>query len=218
MGRGVGVDGRVGPGTEPSESIATTLDRKPHVPPHRPHPTPGPDRLLDGSPPWTPERLLVHLEALGISARTHRHPAVFTVEQAQALKGELPGAHTKNLFLRDKKGTMWIVTALYDRAVDLRRLAGALGARGRLSFGSEARLMHYLGVRPGSVTPLAVVNDVGRKVQVVLDRGLQRYDLWNAHPLDNRMTTTLSQPDLLRFLEASAHPPLWADLVEDAPR
>jgi Ala-tRNA(Pro) deacylase len=182
------------------------------VPPHRPQSTPGPNRLIDGSAPWTPQRLLEHLAALGIEPRTHRHDAVFTVEQAQALKGDLPGAHTKNLFLRDKKGTMWIVTALHDRTVDLRDLATSLGARGRLSFGSASRLMHYLGVRPGSVTPLAVVNDRGGKVQVVLDRGLTAYEIWNAHPLDNRMTTALAGPDLVRFLEETGHVPTWIEL------
>ena len=180
--------------------------------PRRPHPVPEPDLLADGSTPWTPERLLAHLADLGIDATTHRHPPVFTVDEAQALKGELPGAHTKNLFLRDKRGTMWLVTALYDRVVDLRRLAGVLGARGRLSFGSESRLMRFLGVRPGAVTPLAAVNDAGGKVQIVLDRGLREHDLWNAHPLDNGMTTAMSGPDLIRFLEANDHPPVWADL------
>ncbi len=168
--------------------------------------------LDDGSPPWTPERLLRRLEALEIRAVTHRHAPVFTVEQAQALKGDLPGAHTKNLFLRDKKGTMWLVTALHDRGVDLKAMGPRLGARGRLSFGSADRLMRYLGVSPGSVTPLAVVNDPGRVVQVVLDEGLRDFDVWNAHPLDNRMTTALSGPDLLRFLDAHGHPPTWIDL------
>lgn len=168
-------------------------------------------RLADGSPPWTPERLLARLASLDIEARTHRHPPVFTVEEAQALKGDLPGAHTKNLFLRDKRGSMWLVTALHDRTVDLKALAPRLGARGRLSFGSEARLMRYLGVTPGSVTPLAVVNDPGCEVAVVLDTGLRAFDVWNAHPLDNGRTTAMSRADLVRFLEAHAHPPTWLD-------
>lgn len=174
-----------------------------------------PPRLDDGSPPWTPQRLLGYLEALGLEATTHHHPPVFTVEQAQALKGDLPGAHTKNLFLRDKKGRMWLLTALHDRAVDLRSLADRLGARGRLSFGSEARLMRYLGVQPGSVTPLAAVNDPGGRVTILLDEGLRDHDLWNAHPLDNGMTTALTGSDLVRFLEATDHAPLWVDLGPD---
>lgn len=166
-------------------------------------------RLVDGSAPWTPDRLLAHLRGLGIEAITHHHAPVFTVEQAQALKGDLPGAHTKNLFLRDKKGTMWVVTALHDREVDLKALGPRLGARGRLSFGSEERLMRYLGVRPGSVTPLAVVNDVGRRVTFVLDENLRAFETWNAHPLDNAMTTALAGDDLVRFLESEGHAPLW---------
>lgn len=169
-------------------------------------------RLDDGSSPWTPERLLQRLEELDIRAVTHRHAPVFTVDQARALKGDLPGAHTKNLFLRDKKGSMWLVTALHDRAVDLKALGPRLAARGRLSFGSPDRLMRYLGVAPGSVTPLAVVNDPGNAVRVVLDEGLRDFEVWNAHPLDNRMTTALSGPDLLRFLDAHDHPPTWIDL------
>lgn len=171
-----------------------------------------PPRLDDGSPPWTPDQLLAHLEELGIPAVTHRHAPVFTVEQAQALKGDLPGAHTKNLFLRDKRGRMWLLTALHDRTVDLRALAPRIGARGRLSFGSESRLMRTLGVTPGSVTPLAVVNDRGAAVTVLLDRGLREFEVWNAHPLDNAMTTALAGDDLVRFLETEGHPPTWVDL------
>jgi Ala-tRNA(Pro) deacylase len=154
---------------------------------------------------------------MGIESTTHRHPPVYTVEEARKLKGTLPGAHTKNLFLRDKKGAMWLVTALHDRVVDLRALAPALGARGRLSFGSPSRLRRYLGVRPGSVTPLAVVHDTGGKVRIVLDEGLQAFDVWNAHPLDNRMTTAMSGSDLVRFLEAYGHAPTWCDLAAPAP-
>lgn len=173
-------------------------------------------RLADGSPPWTPDRLLARLTSLEIDATTHHHPPVFTVEQARALKGDLPGAHTKNLFLRDKRGSMWLVTALHDRSVDLKVLGPRLGARGRLSFGSEARLMRTLGVRPGSVTPLAVVNDGAGAVTVVLDTGLRDFAIWNAHPLDNAMTTAMAGDDLLRFLEAHDHPPVWIDLGSPA--
>ncbi len=168
--------------------------------------------LGDGSEPWTPRRLFDSLTEAGIQVETHEHPPVFTVEEAQALKGRLPGAHTKNLFLRDKKGMMWLVVALHDRAVDLRGLGPMLGARGRLSFGSEDRLMRFLGVRPGSVTPFAVVNDPAGAVEVVLDRGLRDFDVWNAHPLDNRMTTAVSGADLVDFLVARGHPPHWLTL------
>jgi len=168
--------------------------------------------LDDGSPPATPEELWARLDQLGIAHTTHRHAPVFTVEEAQRLKGDLPGAHTKNLFLRDKKGTMWLLVARFDQDVDLKVVAPQVGARGRLSFGSPERLMRYLGVIPGSVTPFAVVNDHGHKVSVALDQGLRHQEVWNAHPLDNAMTTAVPRDDLLRFLDALGHPPVWVGL------
>ncbi len=174
---------------------------------------PDPPRLLDdGSPPATPEDLVARLDALGIAHSTHRHPPVFTVEEAQALKGDLPGAHTKNLFLRDKKGAMWLLVALFDRDIDLKAVARTLSVSGRLSFGSRERLMRYMGVEPGSVTPFAVINDLGGVVRVALDRGLRNQEIWNAHPLDNSMTTALRGVDMLRFLEDADHPPTWVEL------
>src|SRR5262245_17273717 len=157
-----------------------------------------------------PQQLFERLGELGIAHRTVEHPAVFTVEEAKALRGDLAGHHIKNLFLRNKKEEMWLVVALEDRAVDLKRLGEALGA-GRLSFGSPERLRQYLGVDPGSVTPFAVINDVDGKVALVLDRGLQAEGLVNAHPLTNSMTSSISLPDLLRFFEATGHAPRWLD-------
>lgn len=175
--------------------------------------TDAPPRLLDdGTVPASPEDLLARLDDLGIEHATHRHAPVFTVEEAQRLKGDLPGAHTKNLFLRDKKGTMWLVVALHDRDVDLKVLGPQLGARGRLSFGSADRLMRYLGVIPGSVTPFAVINDHGHEVSVALDRGLQAQEVWNAHPLDNGMTTAVRGESVIRFLDAMGHPPGWVEM------
>lgn len=168
--------------------------------------------LDDGTPPLTPEQLLQRLEAMGIPHTTYRHAPVFTVEESQKLKGDLPGAHTKNLFVRDKKGTMWLLVALYDREVDLLALAKSLGVSGRFSFGSSDRLMRYLGVTAGSVTPFALINDHGGAVRVALDAGLREHDLWNAHPLDNAMTTAVRAEDMLRFLEAVDHPPVWVDV------
>ncbi len=168
--------------------------------------------LDDGTPPATPEELLARLDELYIAHTTHHHPPVFTVEEAQRLKGDLPGAHTKNLFLRDKKGTMWLVVALHDREVDLKVVAPQVRARGRLSFGSPERLMRYLGVIPGSVTPFAVINDHGGNVSVALDSGLRSQDVWNAHPLDNAMTTAVRGEDMVRYLLAMGHAPKWVDL------
>lgn len=168
--------------------------------------------LDDGTAPASPEQLLAHLEASDIHVTTHRHPPVFTVEEAQRLKGDLPGAHTKNLFLRDKKGSMWLVVALNDREIDLLDLAKILGVSGRLSFGSADRLMRYLGLTPGSVSPFGVINDHGAMVRVALDSGLRAYELWNAHPLDNSMTTAIRGEDMLRFLGAHGHDPVWVAL------
>jgi Ala-tRNA(Pro) deacylase len=157
-----------------------------------------------------PQQLFARLDQMGIAHRTVKHPPVFTVEEAKALRGNLPGHHIKNLFLRNKKEEMWLVVALEDRAIDLRRLGDVLGA-GRLSFGSADRLKRYLGVEPGSVTPLSLANDEARAVQLVLDRGVADGGPVNAHPLVNTMTTALAPADLLRFFAATGHTPRWLD-------
>jgi Ala-tRNA(Pro) deacylase len=159
---------------------------------------------------FDPQQLFARLDRLGIAHRTVEHPPVYTVEEAKALRGNLPGHHIKNLFLRNKKEEMWLVVALEDRAIDLKRLGEVLGA-GRLSFGSADRLKRYLGVEPGSVTPLSLVNDEARAVQLVLDRGVADGGPVNAHPLVNTMTTALAPADLLRFFEATGHTPRWLD-------
>jgi len=163
----------------------------------------------------SPQQLFARLAALGVDQRTVEHPPVFTVDEAKALRGNLPGHHIKNLFLRNKKEEMWLVVALEDRAIDLKRLGEALGA-GRLSFGSPDRLRRHLGVEPGSVTPFALVNDETRQVRLALDRGLSPDGLGgggpvNAHPLVNTMTTAIAPADLLRLFEATGHVPLWLD-------
>ncbi len=156
--------------------------------------------------PTSPERLLLRLTELGIETRTFAHQPVFTVEEAKALRGALPGGHIKNLFLRGKREEMWLVVVEEDKRVDLRALGEALGA-GKLSFGSAERLMRHLGVLPGAVTPFAIVNDREKRVQVILDQDLPGFDLVNCHPLTNDRTTTLKSVDLLRFLEEEGHPP-----------
>ena len=167
--------------------------------------------LFNGQPPTTPEQLLARLDDLGIESTTVSHRPVFTVEEARMHRGELAGAHTKNLFVRDKKGVMWLVVAMESQTVDLRALAESLGHK-RFSFGSADRLMKYLGVIPGAVTPFSVVNDHEGVVRVALDQELQAHDVWNFHPLVNSMTTTLRAEAMVRFLEAVDHPPHWVDL------
>jgi Ala-tRNA(Pro) deacylase len=161
--------------------------------------------------PTSPEALLARLDALGIETRTVSHPPVFTVEQAKALRGELPGHHIKNLFLRNKKGAMWLVVCLEDRPIDLKALAAALDA-GRFSFASAARLLTYLGVEPGSVTPFAAINDTSCQVEVVLDTAVTVDGPVNCHPLVNHMTTAIAPADLIRFLQSTAHTPRVVDM------
>ena len=172
---------------------------------------PTPAALADGSAPMTPAALLERLAELGIRSETIEHAPVFTVAEAEALYGEIPGGHVKNLFLRNKKGTMWLVTCLADRQIDLKALGERLGA-GRLSFGSADRLMKYLGVIPGAVTPFAAINDTQGQVKVVLDKAVLEVTPINPHPLDNAMTTSIAPEDLIRFLESVGHPPEILDL------
>jgi Ala-tRNA(Pro) deacylase len=161
--------------------------------------------------PTSPQQLLARLDALGIAYQNHEHAAVFTVEEAKALRGELTGGHIKNLFLRNKKEEMWLVVAEEDKRIDLKALGERLGA-GKLSFGSPDRLLRYLGVLPGAVTPFGIINDAERKVKVVLDRDLMGFNPVNAHPLVNTMTTALSPQDLVKFLEAEGHKPEILDI------
>lgn len=156
--------------------------------------------------PTSAEQLLARLAELGIASKTVDHDAVFTVEEAKALRGELPGGHIKNLFLRNKKEEMWLVVAEEDKRIDLKALGELLGA-GKLSFGSADRLMTYLGVLPGAVTPFSIINDKQRKVTVVLDQDLLEKNPVNCHPLVNTKTTAIAPQDLLRFLEAEGHKP-----------
>ena len=165
--------------------------------------------------PTSPRQLLARLDALGIAHRTVEHPPLFTVEQSKALRGELPGVHIKNLFLRDRRETMFLLVAQEDRRVDLKALGETLGA-GKLSFGSAERLMRHLGVLPGAVTPLAAINDAAGLVAVCIDRAVLAGGKVHCHPLVNTMTTALEPGDLLRFLRATGHEPRLADLPERA--
>ena len=154
----------------------------------------------------TQDDLLERLEALGIPQRTYEHPPVFTVAEAVALRGKLPGGHCKSLFLKDKKGGLWLAVMLEERRVDLKALADRLQAP-RFSFGSAALLAEVLGVPPGSVTPFALINDRAHRVQVVLDAEMLRHDPLNYHPLVNTRTTAVAPADLLKFIEACGHRP-----------
>ena len=166
--------------------------------------------------PLTPEDLFARLDALGIAHQTYTHPPVFTVAEAVALRGQLPGGHCKSLFLKDKKGGLWLVVALEERRVDLKRLADALGAP-RFSFGNADLLYQVLGVRPGSVTPFALINDAEHRVAVVLDKEMLAHDPLNYHPLENDRTTAIAPADLLRFMAACGHTPRILDFDTPEP-
>lgn len=163
-------------------------------------------RLADGSTPLGPETLFARLDDLGIAYDNVAHPPVYTVEEARTLRGRLPGAHSKNLFLRDKKERHWLVSCLSDRTVDLMWLADHLGTK-RLTFCSERRLMRYLGITPGAVSPFAVMNDVTGTVSVALDRDMLEREPLNFHPLDNGQTTSVSREGLMAFLASVDHEP-----------
>ena len=160
---------------------------------------------------WTPPRLLARLDVLDIVHRTVEHPPVYTVEQARQHRLDMVGGFSKNLFVRNKKGRMWLLVLEESRSVRLKELAQRLGA-GRFSFGSPQRLERWLGVEPGSVTPFGLVHDPAGEVTAVVDRALLAFDTLHFHPLVNTMTTAIDPPGLLRFLEASGHPPVLVDL------
>ena len=157
--------------------------------------------------PATPEQLFAFLDSLGIAHPTVTHPPLFTVEQSQSLRGQIPGGHSKNLFLKDKNGRLFLLVMLEDARIDLKTLPALIGS-GRLSFGSAERLREALGVEPGSVTPFALINDREHRVTPVLDAAMMAHEVLNYHPLVNTMTTSIRAEDLLKFLAATGHSPL----------
>jgi Ala-tRNA(Pro) deacylase len=157
--------------------------------------------------PITPTDLFAFLDRLGISHATVSHAPMVTVEESRTLRGTIPGGHTKNLFLKDKSGAYYLVVACEDATIDLKGLHRRLGAKGRFSFGSADALWELLGVRPGSVTPFAAINDVSGKVVVVLDRAMLAHEILNYHPLVNTMTTSIPRAGLMTFLKACGHEP-----------
>ena len=159
----------------------------------------------------SPTELMKQLKALGISTTTVEHPAVFTVQEAKRLRGELSGGHSKNLFLKDKKGQLWLIVALEDREINFKALRTSIGSA-QLSFAKPELLMEVLGLRPGSVTPFGVINDTSGRVNVVLDKALMNHTVLNFHPMINTATTRITPDDLRSFLIYTGHYPLVADL------
>ena len=155
--------------------------------------------------PKTEAELSAFLAELGIAVSTRRHPPLFTVADSQALRGEIAGGHTKNLFLKDKKDNFFLVSAGEEAVVDLKQIHHVIGAAGRVSFGKPEMLMELLGVVPGAVTVFGLINDTAGRVKVVLDQDLMGHAVINAHPLTNEATTSIAAADLIKFVEATGH-------------
>jgi Ala-tRNA(Pro) deacylase len=166
--------------------------------------------------PASPEDLLAYLAALGVETETIDHPPLFTVEDSRKLRGEIPGGHTKNLFVKDKKGRLFLLVLGEETLVDLKRVHETIGAQGRVSFGSADLLEEVWGVRPGAVTPFGAINDKAAKVSIVLDEAMMRHERLNFHPLVNTRTTGLASTDLIKFLRATGHEPLVVALAGSA--
>ncbi|MFP5077483.1 prolyl-tRNA synthetase associated domain-containing protein [Rhizobium sp. YIM 134829] len=159
-------------------------------------------------PPLTEAELFAFLDRLGIAHTTKRHAPVFTVAESVALRDEIPGGHTKNLFVKDRKDRYFLLTVEEHAVVDLKTVHTLIGASGKVSFGKPEALMDLLGVVPGSVTAFGVINDRANKVTLVLDADLMAEEIVNCHPLRNDATTSIASKDLIRFAEATGHAPL----------
>jgi Ala-tRNA(Pro) deacylase len=152
------------------------------------------------------------LDELGIAHPTIEHPPLHTVEESQALRGEIAGGHTKNLFVKDKGGNLFLITAEEDSSLDLKTIDKVIGAKGRVSFANAEQLMTHLGILPGSVSPLALVNDREGKVRFVIEKSLLDHGVINVHPLVNTRTSSISRSGLLAFCRATGHEPAILDL------
>ena len=164
-------------------------------------------------PPVTRQALFSFLDGLGIAHSTLDHAPVFTVEESQPVKAALPGGHSKNLFLKDKKQNLVLISALHDTQIALNQLHKRLGTA-RFSFGNADLLVEKLGVQPGSVTAFALVNDPDREVRFILDAALMAHETVNFHPLKNDATTALSSADLLKFVRALGREPEIVDFQD----
>ena len=164
--------------------------------------------------------LIAFLDAHGVDHSTADHEAVFRVGEGEGIKDGIPGAHTKNLFLKDAKGRLWLISAKDDTVIDLKRLHTVIGSA-RLSFGPAELMIETLGVTPGSVTAFGLINDTDHRVSFVLDKALAKAEQVNFHPLTNTATTTMSRAGLRRFLATLGIVPLVVDfpamaVIDDA--
>lgn len=154
--------------------------------------------------PASPSDLFAYLDDLNIAHKTYEHPAAFRVEDSRHLKSDMPGGHSKNLFMKDKDGVIILISAHADSQLNLNKLHKFIGTR-RLSFASADLMHEVLGIVPGSVTAFALINDADCKVRFIVDEALMAFETVNFHPLVNTMTTAISSADLKRFVEATGH-------------
>ncbi|HKJ97881.1 MAG TPA: prolyl-tRNA synthetase associated domain-containing protein [Desulfotignum sp.] len=156
------------------------------------------------------EELLSVLTDIGIAYTNHEHPAVFTVEEAALHQSGIAGAHSKNLFFKDKKKNLFLVVTLADKPIRIKEVAKKIGGN-NMSFAKPDLLMEVLGMIPGAVTPFAAINIKDHDVKIVLDEELMENDLLNFHPLENTATTTIKSQDLVKFLEHCGRSPemIW---------
>jgi Ala-tRNA(Pro) deacylase len=157
--------------------------------------------------PKSPQELMEFLGKLDIETSTIQHPPLHTVADSKALRGEIPGGHTKNLFVKDKRDQYFLLTVDEDAVVDLKTIHHVIGAAGKVSFGRPEALLDLLGVTPGAVTVFGALNDAGGKVSVFLDADLMKNDTINGHPLVNDATISICRDDLVKFLRATGHEP-----------
>ncbi|MGO4869427.1 MAG: prolyl-tRNA synthetase associated domain-containing protein [Roseiarcus sp.] len=162
--------------------------------------------------PASSDDLIAYLDSLAIASTTVEHPPLHTVEESQALRGEIPGGHVKNLFVKDKKSRLFLLVLGEETSVDLKRVHEKIGAQGRVSFGSAELLEEVWGVKPGAVTPFGAINDAEGRVSVVLDATMMRHERLNFHPLVNTRTTGLASADIIKFLRATGHEPMIVEL------
>jgi Ala-tRNA(Pro) deacylase len=160
--------------------------------------------------PCTAEQLFSFLNQLGIEHQTTQHPPLFTVEDGREWHKKIPGAHCKNLFLKDKKGEFWLVVMPAAKRADLAGIAQRTGAA-KLSFAAPELLLEILGLTPGAVTPFALLNDAQKRVRIVLDEDMLESELVNYHPLHNEASTTLRSADLVKFIQAVGYEPIIAN-------
>lgn len=156
--------------------------------------------------PKTSDDLFAYLDGLGIAYTNHEHAPVFTVAEAQQLRDGIAGGHTKNLFLKDKKGSYFLLTVGEEAEIDLKTIHQKIGAQGRVSFGKPDALMAYLGVVPGAVTAFGVLNDTDNNVTLIFDDVLMTHDVINAHPLRNDATVSIARGDLVAFVASLGRP------------